>query len=74
VYLDVFRRTRRQPTALSAGILFASSTLIARFPIAKTYSLAGLLLFAAYLAVDWKRPAYSRRMVVIGGVMLGLSI
>ena len=75
VYLDVFRRTRRQLAGVAAVILFAFGTLnYARFPIAKTFSLAGLLLFAAYLAVGWTQATSSRWLIAVGGVMLGLGV
>ena len=75
VYLDVFRRTQRRLAGASAVVLFAFSTLIfAWFPIAKTYSLAGLLLFAAYLAVAWRQATASRWVVAVAGVMLGLAV
>ena len=74
VCVDILRRTRKWLAGAAAVILFGSSTLIfAWFPIAKTYSLAGLLLFAAYLAVEWEGPA-SRWMMAAGGIMLGLSV
>jgi 4-amino-4-deoxy-L-arabinose transferase-like glycosyltransferase len=75
VYLDVVRRTRKRLAGAAAVILFASSTLIfAWFPIAKTYSLAGLLLFSAYLAVGWRQATTSRWVVAAGGIMFGLSV
>jgi hypothetical protein len=60
VYGQVCRLTGKVVAGLSAVILFASSTLVfAWYPIAKTYSLAGLFLFAAYAIISRLSPELS---------------
>ncbi len=73
LYEHVCRQTRSWIAGVSAVVLYASSTLIfAWFTVAKTHSLAGLILFCAYLAVT--RISVSQRwMAMTAGVLLGLS-
>jgi hypothetical protein len=60
---------------LTAVVLFAASTFIfAWYPIAKTYSLAGLFLFSAYVIVSRLSPASSPWWMACGGLLLGLSV
>jgi len=73
LYEHVCRQSRSWIAGLSAVFLFASSTLVfAWFTVAKTHSLAGLLLFCSYLVIS--RFSISQRwMAVASGVLLGLS-
>lgn len=75
LYEHVCRGTRSWLAAVAAVILFASSTLIfAFFPVVKTYSLAGLFLFAAYVVVSRLSAASPRWLIGTGGLLLGLSV
>src|SRR5271157_795424 len=74
VYGQVCHVTRRSLAGLAAVVLFAASTFIfAWYPIAKTYSLAGLFLFSAYVMVSRLSPATSRWWMACAGLLLGLS-
>ena len=75
VYGHVCRLTGKSLAGLSAVVLFAASTLVfAWYPIAKTYSLAGLFLFLAYAMVSRLSPASSPWWIACGGLLLGLSV
>ncbi len=75
IYGHVCRETGRVLAGLSAVLLFAAGTLVfAWFPIAKTYSLAGLFLFLAYAIVSRLSPASSPWWMACGGLSLGLSM
>jgi Dolichyl-phosphate-mannose-protein mannosyltransferase len=75
LYEDVCRQTRNWVAGLSAAVMFAASTLVfGFFPVVKTYSLAGLFLFAAYVIVS-RLSATSRRWLMgAGGLLFGLSV
>jgi len=74
LYEHVCRLTRSWLAAVAAVILFASSTLIfAFFPVVKTYSLAGLFLFAAYVVVGRLSAASPRWLIGTGGLLFGLG-
>ena len=67
--------TRSWLAGLAAVVLFASSTLVfAFFPVAKTFSLAELFLFAAYVVVTRFLTLSPRWPVAAGGLLLGLSV
>ena len=75
VYGHVCNETGRLLAGLSAVLLFATSALIfAWYPIAKTYSLAGLLLFLAYAMLSRLSPDSSSWWMACGGLLLGLSV
>lgn len=72
---DVWRRTRRRSVGLAAVILFASSTLVfAWFPIVKTYSLAGVFLFAGYYVTSYISGRFLPWVILSGGLLFGLSV
>src|SRR5450755_2340512 len=57
IYQHVSSETRKWAAGLAAVILFLSSTFIfAWFPLVKTFSLASLFLFAAYVMVSRLSP------------------
>ncbi len=75
LYAHVCRQTRNWLAGLSAVVLFASSTLIfAWFPVVKSYSLAGLFLFSAYVIVSKLHRDFSPWLIAAGGLLLGLSV
>jgi len=75
VYGQVCRESGTLLAGLSAVLLFATNTLVfAWYPIAKTYSLAGLFLFLAYAIVSRLSPASSPWWMACGGLLLGLSM
>lgn len=72
---EVWYRTRHWLASICAATLFAGSMLIfAFFPIAKTFSLAGLLVFAAYVVVSRLSSSSPVWLAGFGGLLLGLSI
>jgi hypothetical protein len=72
---EVLRLTRRWLSAVVAVVLFAGSTLIfAFFPVVKTYSLSGLLLFSAYVLVSRISSVSSLWVAGAAGLLLGLSV
>jgi hypothetical protein len=75
VFGQVCRGTGKLVAGLSAIVLFAASTFIfAWYPIAKTYSLAGLLVFSSYVIVSGLSPATSPWWMACSGLLLGLSV
>lgn len=75
LYKHIWDETRSWLAGVSAVLLFAASTLVfAWMPIAKPYSLAGLLLFCAYLATGRCSREASGWPAVIGGISLGLAV
>ena len=75
VYEHVCRQTRSWLAGLSAVVLFSSTTLVfAWFPLVKTFSLAGLFLFAAYVVVSWLSAEASPWTMTAGGLLLGMSV
>ena len=75
LYWHVCHRTSKSLAGLSAVVLFAASTLVfAWYPIAKTYSLAGLLLFSAYAVVSRLSKASPPWWMACAGLLLGLSM
>jgi 4-amino-4-deoxy-L-arabinose transferase-like glycosyltransferase len=76
IYDLVCRETRNWIAGVAAIILFCSSTLIvAWFPIAKTYSLSMVFLFAAYSTVarlsNEELPLW---LLTVAGLLFGLSV
>ena len=75
LYEHVCEQTRNWLAGVVGLILFASSTLVfAWFPLARTYSLAGLLLFSAYVIVSRLSAASPRWLMGAGGLLFGLSV
>ena len=75
LYKHVWDETRSWIASVSAVVLFASSTLVfAWMPIAKPYSLAGVLLFIAYLAVARCSTVSSGWWAAAGGLSLALAV
>ncbi len=74
LYEDVSRETRNWVAGSVAVVIFAGSALIfAWFPIAKPYSLAGLLLFAAYVVISRISENSSLWVATIGGILVALA-
>ncbi len=74
VFADVCRQTRNWVAGLAAVVMFCVSTLIfAFFPVVKTYSLAGLFLFAAYFLAGRISGTSPRWLMGASGLLLGLS-
>lgn len=76
IYDHVCRETRNWVAGIAAVILFASSTLIvAWFPIAKTYSLSMVFLFAAYsILARLSRKQAPLWLLAVAGILFGLSV
>jgi hypothetical protein len=75
LYEDACRQTQNCVAGLSAVIMFATSTLIfGFFPVVKPYSLAGLLLFAAYVVVSRIGTTSRGWLLGAGGLLFGFSV
>lgn len=75
IYEHVCHETRQWVAGLTAVVLYVSSTLIfAWFPLVKTFSLAALFLFGAYVIVTRLLPASSPWLVASAGLLFGLSV
>ncbi len=75
VYEHVWRETGKWIAGLAAVVLFVSSVLVfGWFPVAKTYSLAAVFLFAAYVIVARLSDVSPRWLVVSAGLLFGLSV
>ncbi len=71
----VYQETRNWLTGVVTVVLFASSTLIfAFFPVVKTFSLAGLFLFGAYVFVSKVSVMSPRWLLPAAGLLFGLSV
>src|SRR5262249_34861990 len=74
LYEEVVRETRSWVAGCSAVVMFAASTLVfAWFPIAKPYSLAGLLLFSAYVVASRLSDDSAGWAPAVGGVLVALA-
>ncbi len=74
VCYHVLRETGRWIAGAAAVVLFAASSLVlAWYPIVKTFSLAVLCLFGAYVILARLTPV-PKWQVALAGVLLGLSI
>ena len=72
---ELLHHTRKWLAGVVGVALFASSTLIfAFFPVVKTYSLAGLLLFAGYVLVSRTSLRSATSLAGAAGLLLGLSV
>ena len=75
IFVEVCRQTRRWQAGLAAVGLYAFCTnIFSWYPVAKTYSLSMLLLFAAYVIVARLREGSSPWLPAAAGVLFGLSI
>lgn len=75
MYVHVCRETQKWTAGLVAVLLFGSSTYVfAWFPIVKTFSLAAVFLFCAYLVVARLPAATSRWLIAAAGVSFGLAV
>ena len=71
----VCHETRRWQSGLAAALLFACSTTIsAWFPVAKTFSLSILPLFAAYMIAARLLPETPLWLVALSGAFCALSV
>lgn len=72
---EVLRHTRNWLAGITVVILFATSTLIFGFyPVAKTYSLTCLFLFAAYMLVARTSNSSSPWLAAAAGLLFGLGV
>src|SRR5271157_1553830 len=75
VYQHVCHETRRWVAGLTAVVLYVFSIWIfAWFPIAKTFSLAAVFLFGAYVMVSRLSSASPPWLVAVAGLLFGLSM
>jgi 4-amino-4-deoxy-L-arabinose transferase-like glycosyltransferase len=75
IYEQVCHETRRWTAGLAAMVLYVSCTFVfAWFPVVKTYSLAALFLFGAYVIVSRLLPASPLWLVAVAGLLFGLSV
>lgn len=75
LFEDICHQTRHWLAGLCGTIMFAASMLIfGFFPVAKTFSLAALLVFSAYVVVNRLASKSSSWLAAGGGVLLALSI
>ncbi len=75
IYVHVCRETRKWLAGFCAVLLFASSTLVFPWvPIVKTFPLAMLFLFPAYLIFTRISPSTPGWLVAVAGVLFGLSV
>jgi len=75
LYRHICQQTGSWLAGFSAVVLFASSTLVfAWFSVVKTYSLSGLFLFGAYLAISRLSAARPQWWLAVGGLLFGLSV
>ncbi len=75
LYQEICHQTRNVIAGLSAVVLFAASGLVfGFFPVVKTFSLAGLLLFAAYVLAGRVSQNLSSWQIAASGLLFGLSV
>jgi len=75
IYQHVCRETQKWAAGIAAVILFASSTLVlAWLPIVKTFSVAVLFLFCAYVIVSRLSVTSPRWLIAVAGLSFGLSV
>jgi 4-amino-4-deoxy-L-arabinose transferase-like glycosyltransferase len=75
VFEAVCRETHKCTAGFAAVALYASNSyVIARFSIARTFSLAALLLFGAYTIVSWLGPKSPAWAISLAGLLFGLSV
>jgi hypothetical protein len=75
IYEHVCHETGRWVAALAAVVLYVSSVFVfACFPVARTFSLAALFLFEAYVIVTRLLPAFRPWPAAVAGLLFGLSV
>jgi 4-amino-4-deoxy-L-arabinose transferase-like glycosyltransferase len=75
LYEHVCRQTRNWLAGIAVAIMFATSTLVfAWFPVVKTFSLAALFLFSAYVIVSRLSAESPPWLLAAAGLLLGLSV
>ena len=75
IYEHVCRETGKWMAGFSAVVLFASSSFVfAWFPIVKTFPLATLFLFLAYVIFARRSQASSGWWIAAAGLFFGLSV
>ncbi|HZP22247.1 MAG TPA: glycosyltransferase family 39 protein [Terriglobales bacterium] len=75
MYAHVRRETGRRLSGAVAVLLFASSTLVfAWYPIVKTFALAMLFLFPAYMVLSRLSPSMPGWLVGAAGALFALSV
>jgi hypothetical protein len=74
IYWHVSRETGKMLAGACAALLFAASSLVfAWYPIVKTFALAMLFLFPAYMIFARLSPTTPKWLIAAAGVLLGLS-
>ncbi len=75
VYIQVYDHTKKRVMGFLAVLLFATNSLVFTWmPIAKTYALSSLLLFASYVVTSRLSSRSSRLAFLAAGLLFGLSI
>lgn len=75
LYEHVCHETRKWLAAVFAVVLFASSTFVLGwYPIVKTFALAVLFLFLAYVLLSRLSPSSSKWWLAAAGLAFGLSV
>lgn len=74
IYRHVSRETGQWLAGVCAVLLFATSSLVfAWFPIVKTFPLAMVFLFPAYMIFAGLSPSTPRWQIALAGVLFGLA-
>jgi 4-amino-4-deoxy-L-arabinose transferase-like glycosyltransferase len=75
IYVHVCRETGKWIAGLVAAVLFASSSFVfAWYPIVKTFPLAALFLFLAYVIFARRSQSSSGWWIAAAGLFFGLSV
>ncbi len=75
IYEHVCRETCKWIAGIAAVVLFTSSSLVfAYFPIVKTFPLAALFLFLAYVIFARRSQSSSGWWIAAAGLLFGLSV
>ncbi len=75
MYSFVCRETGRWAAGIAAVVLFASSSLVfAWFPLVKTFALATLCLFLAYVILTRPSASSPGWLLAVAGLFFGLSV
>jgi hypothetical protein len=75
IYVQVSSYTRKWAAGVVAILLFAANSLVfVWMPIAKTYALWSLLLFASYMIASRFSARSSKYVFVFAALLLGLSV
>jgi hypothetical protein len=74
LYLETYAQTGKRLGGLAAAGLFASAgTILAWFPIAKTYAMSDLFLFLAYMAITRLGTNWPFLAALLSGILTALS-